>query len=132
MLLKMSCKHGYNNWSLFPSFCSNASDIAEVLPTLGPMLGNAMRDGRYPRMQQSVCLGIEILCKNNNNNDDDSEIKNNKLPNNNEGGDDDDDDNDEQKERKTINADATKFAPNFFPILFAGYEQQMLRIFKCY
>jgi len=127
-------------WSLFPSFCSNASDIAEVLPTLGPMLGNAMRDGRYPRMQQSVCLGIEILCKNNNNNnnnDDDSEIKNNKLPNNNEGGDDDDDDNDEQKERKTINvATLTKFAPNFFPILFAGYEQtnaqEFLNVIKTY
>ena len=59
------------------------------------------------------------------------------MPNNNEGGDDDDDDNDEQKERKTINvATLTKFAPNFFPILFAGYEQtnaqEFLNVIKTY
>ena len=52
-------------WSLFPSFCSKAMDVAQVMPTLGPMLGNAMQDGRYPRMQRSVCVGLDVLCKEN-------------------------------------------------------------------
>ena len=50
-------------WSLFPSFCSKAMDVAKVMPTLGPMLGNAMQDGRYPRMQRSVCVGLTCCAR---------------------------------------------------------------------
>ena len=83
-------------WSLFPSFCSKAMDVAQVMPTLGPMLGNAMRDGRYPRMQRSVCVGLDVLCKENS----DLDLG---------------DSTDDASEQRKINAATlSRFSPNFF------------------
>ena len=114
-------------WTLFPSFTTHANpeDVMATLPQLGPVLGNVLRDTRYPRMQESVCLGLTNLC---------TEYgaacallaKTDEV----------DSDSDtapsvpsiivQQHDADVIvatQACIAKFAPNFLPILFASYEE---------
>ncbi|RHY29199.1 hypothetical protein DYB32_005347 [Aphanomyces invadans] len=50
-------------WSLFPSFCTNPTDIASQFKKIAKTLANAMSDKRYPELQLLVCQGIQALLK---------------------------------------------------------------------
>ncbi len=45
--------HVVDLWSLFPSFCTNTTDIEETFPSLAQTLAKAMSDNRYPQLMVS-------------------------------------------------------------------------------
>ncbi len=48
-------------WCLFPGFCTNATDVAAAFSSLGPMLGAAIKDERYPQLAVAVSQGLKTL-----------------------------------------------------------------------
>eukprot|EP00945_MAST-04E_sp_MAST-4E-sp1_P001833 g1833.t1 len=105
-------------WTLFPSFASLAIDTHAAFRELGPMLGNALRDPRYPRLQASVCMGLTALCTEYRFGSEDQKTQalENVLGS-------------DKEKMKAGRQAIERFAPNFLPILFAGFEASNSHLF---
>jgi len=60
---KMLVTRAMQLWSLFPSFCTNASDVAtpEGFTALAPLLGQTLQDERFPELTEYICVGLRAL-----------------------------------------------------------------------
>ena len=114
-------------WELFPSFCTRPVKFVESFKVFAPVLGAALRDNRYPALQANVCRGLCVLLASSTN---EAEVK--------------DSFEDQQPaskpaaklgappdllpEERAANLEAlAAVSQNFLPILFAQYQQAVMR-----
>ena len=114
-------------WELFPSFCTRPVKFVESFKVFAPVLGAALRDNRYPALQANVCRGLCVLLASSTN---EAEVK-----------DSSEDQQPESKpaaklgappdllpEERAANLEAlAAVSQNFLPILFAQYQQAVMR-----